>query len=408
MTAAQASKTVQRCALRARPKSVLIVTTVPATVNTFLTPYIEHFHRLSWRVEVATGPGELSERVLNAVRAVHEIPWTRSPTDLIQVAQSLRAIRRVATGGQYDIVHVHTPIAAGVTRMALATVGRDRRPAVVYTAHGFHFMPGQPWRRRIAPELVEWAAGKFTDRLVVINEADRQSATRLGLVKPDSLISMPGIGLDLEWYDPTPEMLTRSQAVRADMGLADDAVLLTMIAELFPRKGPQDALAALARMDDPRVHLAFAGTGPYRDDLVSMAHDFELIERVHFLSHVADVRPLILASRATTLPSYREGLSRSVLESLALCVPVIGSNIRGIADSVGHDGGILVPPGDVDALSAAFAAIVASTPYTHEERTALRTRLAQYSIESLIRRHEQLYDGLRATPRSHRTRALRM
>ena len=192
---------------------------------------------------------------------------------------------------------------------------------------------------------------------------------------------MPGIGLDLDWYDPTPEMLTRSQAVRADMGLADDAVLLTMIAELFPRKGPQDALAALARMDDPRVHLAFAGTGPYRDDLVSMAHDFELIERVHFLSHVADVRPLILASRATTLPSYREGLSRSVLAErftdmvgqppmqylalwrmqLASRLLVEGGHVAEVAGAVGYE--------SEAAFSRAFKKLVGQAPATWRRRT---------------------------------------
>jgi glycosyltransferase involved in cell wall biosynthesis len=264
-------------------KRILVVTTVPATMNTFLTPYVEHFHRSGWQVEVATGPGELSERVRRAADVAHEIPWTRNPAALTQVARALRAIRRVIADGRYDIVHVHTPIAAGITRSAVATIRRRRRPAVVYTAHGFHFMPGYSWRRRIAPEVVEWVAGRVTDRLVVINEADRQSATRLGLVKPGCLVSMPGIGLDLGWYEATPELHARAQTVRVDLALADDAVLFTMIAELFPRKGPQDALAAIADMHEPRVHLAFAGTGPYGEELKVMARDLGIGDRVHLL-----------------------------------------------------------------------------------------------------------------------------
>jgi glycosyltransferase involved in cell wall biosynthesis len=381
--------------------SLLVVTTVPMTVDGFLVPYLEHFSGTGWRVGVATGAGELSARTLAAVDTVHVVAWTRSPWNVLRVLGAVRHVRHSALSGNYDLVHVHTPIAAAVTRAAMATVGRRRRPAVVYTAHGFHFMPGQPRLRRWPAQLVEWIAGRWTDRLIVINDTDYRSAQRLRLVRTGRLTQFPGIGLDLDWYRATPELVERAAAVRGDLALEAEDVLIAMIGELLARKGPQDAINALARLGRSDVHLAIAGTGPYQSALQRQVTELKLAGQVHFLAHVPDVRPLVLASRATTLPSYREGLSRAVLESLALGVPVVGSDIRGIADSVLPDGGILVPPGDVAALAAAFGMIADAPPVHDARRAAIAARLERYSVTSLIADHVALYREVLAE-REHR------
>ena len=370
--------------------SILIVTTVPATMNGFLLPYIEHLGDCGWQVDLATGPGSVAARA----RAVHEVPWTRSPKDVLQLLRSARVMRSILVEGRFDIVHVHTPIAAAITRGSVATMRRSSRPSVVYTAHGFHFMPGQSLRRRLPPQIAERMAGRYTNRLVVINETDRASAQRLRLVQSRTIVQMPGIGVDLDWYNETPELLAASWAIRDQLAMKRGDVLITMIGELFERKGPQDAVEALALASHENVHLAIAGTGPTREALELQIQTLGLSDRVHLMGQMPDVRPLLLASRATTLPSYREGLSRAVLESLALGIPVLGSDIRGIADSVPPDGGLLFAPGDVVAIAKAFDAIAEAPFFDEAGRLRLRRRLEQYSITSLIDRHDALYEDL--------------
>jgi glycosyltransferase involved in cell wall biosynthesis len=377
------------------PASLLIVTTIPETIDGFLVPYVEHFRREGWNVGLAAGHGVLSERTRAAANTVHLVPWTRNPKQLVKVVRSARLFRKIVADGGYDIVHVHTPVAASVARGSLAVSRRSHRPAIVYTAHGFHFTPDQPWFRRLPSQVVEWLAGRVTDRLVVINEADYLSAKRLRLVSPGHLVHMPGIGLDLGWYDRTPELLERAAGVRTELGLGADQPLFTMIAEMIPRKAHAEALDALAAMTHTHAHLALAGDGPLLATIEQQIRDRGLSSRVHLLSRVADVRALIVASQATVLPSYREGLSRAVMESLALGVPVVGADIRGIADAVRPDGGVLVAPGDVAALAAALDTVASEPTLDAEARQAIRARLASYSIDSLIASHEALYDDVR-------------
>jgi glycosyltransferase involved in cell wall biosynthesis len=142
--------------------------------------------------------------------------------------------------------------------------------------------------------------------------------------------------------------------------------------------------------------LAFAGSGPVRDAIEQEAARLGVTDRLVMTGSLKDVRPLVLASRATVLASWREGLSRSVLESLALGVPVIGSRIRGIADTVGWPGaGVLVDPGDVDGFSAAMRE-VQGFPAPKELRAALEPHLREYGVEPLLARHAELYEELAA------------
>ena len=119
---------------------------------------------------------------------------------------------------------------------------------------------------------------------------------------------------------------------------------------------------------------------------------------------MGDVRPLIAASVATLLPSFREGLSRAVLESLAMGVPVLGSRVRGIAELVEPGGGVLVDPNDAGALAAAIEK-TADDPAACFDGPAVRARLEPYGIEHLLSAHDDLYNELLAQRRSERNPA---
>jgi glycosyltransferase involved in cell wall biosynthesis len=383
------------CPMASRTSHLLMVTTVSDTLWAFLLPYAAHYRQQGWRVDAATSLSERDrdERRLDAhFDSVHDIPWSRRPTDLRGGVGAGRRLRAILEGGGYDLVHTHTPIASFLTRLTCGTIPAPRRPRVVYTAHGFHFHPGGRATTNGAYALAEKAAGRWCDRLVVINEDDLHAARWLQLAAGQVTL-FPGIGVDLDRYRPTPELRAEARAFRSGLGLEDDAVVFTMVAELIHRKNHRAALVALARAGDRRHHLVLAGDGPLGAELAAEAHRLGIGDRVHLTGLLDDVRPAILASAATVLPSRQEGLPRSVLESLALGVPVIGSDIRGIAELVGDDGGILVGVEDIDGLAAAFAAMARD-----DRRPGLPPsvdeRLARYSQRHLLELHDRLYHEL--------------
>ena len=120
---------------------------------------------------------------------------------------ALATARRLLRAGRYDVVHTHTPVASLVVRLAVPCLPSRSRPTVVYTAHGFHF--GASEREGPAEWLFsrfERLAGRWTDRLIVINADDLATARRLRLVAPERLCLLPGIGVDLDWYRPTAQV----------------------------------------------------------------------------------------------------------------------------------------------------------------------------------------------------------
>jgi len=387
------------------PPSMLIVATVPATVTSFLLPYADHLRRQGWRVDAATSEASETGELSGHVDRLWFVPWSRRSIDPRNLTTALAAARRLLRAGRYDVVHTHTPVASLIVRLAVRSLPRRARPTVVYTAHGFHFGASEhdgPAEWLFA--RFERLGGRWTDRLIVINADDLATARRLRLVAPERLCLLPGIGVDLDWYRPSAQVRSEAQARRAALGLADDDTLLATLASFDPGKNHRTALRALAELDRADLHLAFAGKGPLERSLRAQAERLGVAGRVHFLGNVGDVRPLIAASAATLLPSFREGLSRAVLESLAMGVPVLGSRVRGIAELVEPGGGVLVDPTDAGALAAAIDK-TADDPAACFDGPTVRARLEPYRIEHLLSAHDDLYNTLLAQRRSERNPA---
>lgn len=367
--------------------SLLMIATVPDTLRGFLLPFAEHFRRRGFRVDaMAAGVSGCRDSVA-AFDRVWEVAWSRNPLDLRNLAVA-RRVRDVAT--RYDLVHVHTPVASFVTRLALRGRPRTERPRVIYTAHGFHFYRGGPRLRGLAFRLLEQLAGRWTDYLVVINREDEQAARRM--LSAERVRFMPGIGVDLDRYAPAAVSESDVSRVQRELALGPAGRLFLMIAEFIPRKRHRDVLAAFARLARPDARLAFAGTGPLVDDMKRRAAELGIADRVHFLGVRRDIPALVRASVAVLLPSEQEGLPRSAMESMSLGVPVVGSRIRGTADLLEGGGGVLVPVGDLAALTDALARILDHPEEAREMGRRGRERVASYDLGTIIALHDALYE----------------
>src|SRR5438309_12023748 len=96
-------------------KKMLIATTVSATLEAFLLPFARHYREQGWTVDaLATGAGQ-SEKCRAAFNSVWDAKWSRTPLDIAGNMESAKGIRRLVDSENYDLVHVHTPVASFVT-----------------------------------------------------------------------------------------------------------------------------------------------------------------------------------------------------------------------------------------------------------------------------------------------------
>lgn len=376
--------------------SLLIVATISATIRGFLTPYAAHFRQMGWRVDAAASGATVDPGLEGFFDQLHDLPLSRSIFDVGGMLRTMQGLSRILETG-YDIVHVHTPIASSVTRAAIRRIPAATRPAAVYTAHGLPFYPRGGLARNALFVAAERLAGRWTDRLVVINDEDHAAVLKHRIVPPRRLVLMPGIGLDPRWYSRSSVPAEEIAAARSRLAIDPGTPVFTVVGELTRRKRPYDAVAALGRMRHRDCHMVLLGDGPERPRVEAAIRESGVGDRVHIVGVVADVRPFVAGSTALVLTSRMEGLPRCVMEALSLEVAVVTTDARGSPDLVEPDAGIVVPVGDVAALARAMDQIVDDPEAARAMGVQGRARMIErYSLGTLIAQHEALYRDLLA------------
>ena len=377
-------------------RKLLIVTSVPLMLRGFLLPFAEHFKDLGWQVDaMVKADNSTAYKDCEAVfDKIWNVAWSRSPFDPRNFLSAPKMIRAALEAEPYDIVHVHSPIAAFVTRFALRGLRKSKRPKVIYTAHGFHFHREGGRVKNFVFEILERTAGPWTDKLVVINREDEASAKRLKLVPERDLLYMPGIGVDVEKYAARGITTDQLVEVRSELNLAERDRLILMIAEFNPGKRHADALDALALLEERDVVLAFAGVGPLEEEVKVKAEELGVTDRIRMLGYRRDIPVLLKASDALLLPSEREGLPRSVLEAMCAGTPVISTEIRGVEDLLSDDCGLMTPVGDAPAIAKAMRWIADNSEAAKEMAGRGQEKMKLFSLENVIALHEDLYEDV--------------
>jgi glycosyltransferase involved in cell wall biosynthesis len=367
---------------------LLVVTTVPITIRSFLLPFIKHFRSLGWQVDgMAQGISADQDCVANCDR-IYDIQWSRNVFDPRNLLAGVLRVKEVVAAQKYDLVHVHTPIAAFVTRYALKDVKKTK---VIYTAHGFHFYRGGSAVKNAIFLSLEKLAGQWTDYLITINQEDAAAAKKYNFLPTERIYYTRGIGVDTEYYASgkvSPENLAK---VRQELSLSEDDTLLLAIAEFTPRKRHKDLLQALAKVANPQVHLALAGEGPLRPEIEALAQELGIKHQVHFLGYRNDIPALIQAANAVLLVSQQEGLPRSIMEAMCLNTPTIGSNIRGTKDLLENGCGLLVELGNTDALAQAMIQVVKDPDSLAVMASKAQAKMASYDLEAIIQQYADIY-----------------
>ena len=192
----------------------------------FLLPLMTELREAGHDVVGVCADGALVGPVRDAGFRVETAPLTRS-FNPFQAAKAVVALHQLFRSEGFDLVHLHTPTAAFVGRIAARLA---RVPRIVYTAHGFYFHEHMPWPKRWLIIAMEWLAGRFTDTLFTQSEEDAAAARRLGLCRTGDVLAI-GNGSDPQRFHPANDQETRRQ-VRADLGIDDARPVIIMIGRL--------------------------------------------------------------------------------------------------------------------------------------------------------------------------------
>jgi len=277
----------------------------------------------------------------------------RNPFAIKEVYRAYKNACKELQKGGYQAIHCNTPIGGFVGRLAGKKCGI---PKVIYTAHGFHFYKGAPKKNWLVYYPVEKWLARYTDALITINNEDFELAkTKLKLRKNGKVYYVPGVGIDTTQYNPSVK--TREEK-RIELGIPRDAFLVISAGELNANKNNGVIISAMEKLQNKNVHYILCGAGEKQAALQTQADKAGLHDNVHFLGYRNDVKELYQAADCFVMPSFREGLSRSIMEAMASGLPCVVSKIRGNTDLVVENkGGFLCKPADSDGFAAAIESL---------------------------------------------------
>jgi len=314
--------------------------------------------------------------------ATHALRFGSSPGRMLTAALRLAGlIRREG----YDIIHAHGYSAAGAVAIACRIAGNE---GLVCTLH--NFMTGataQPvtgWRAR-------WLLGLIARRAQrLITVSDSLHAQFDGILAAKSKLLTIHNGIDLTAFahgDPA--------TARRELDLPQDCAVVGMVGRLAAQKGPLEFVRAAAMVGGrlPEVRFALIGDGPLRADVERLARELGMSDRLTLAGYRADAPALTQAFDIAVVASLSEGSSLTAMEAMAWGRPVAATAVGGVREVVADaETGVLVSPGDPQALGEAIGSLLADARRAREMGKAGRRRVErEFSLARMIERTEEVY-----------------
>ncbi|MBQ7317005.1 MAG: glycosyltransferase family 4 protein [Clostridia bacterium] len=364
---------------------ILYVTTIGITMGffkSFIKGLIEEGHTVEIACNDADAPVPAFYSELGC--RVHRLSCSRSPFAKGNL-MAVKEIRRLVKANGYDIVHCHTPIAAACTRLACRKLRKKQGVKVFYTAHGFHFYKGAPLKNWMVYYPVEKLCARYTDKLITINSEDFALAQKK--MKAKEVVYVPGVGVDLTRFR---SLTVDKVAKRRELGIPESATLLLSVGEVNQNKNHQVIVRAMAQLQRDDLHYMIAGVGHKQDALKQQATALGIGDKLHLLGYRNDVADLLSVADCFVFPSYREGLSVSLMEAMSCGLPCVVSRIRGNTDLIDDKGGALFNPHKPEECVDALRAVLDGDSAIMRDHN--KQKIQFFSLESVLGMMYALYE----------------
>ncbi|MDU2197979.1 MAG: glycosyltransferase, partial [Peptostreptococcaceae bacterium] len=262
----------------------------------------------------------------------------------------------------------------------------------IYTVHGFHFYKGAPKLNNIIYKNVEKYLAKLTTSIITITKEDYESALEFKKVNRElSVFYVPGVGINTNEIIGTKP--NRNKLCQ-ELGVNNESFLIISAGELNKNKNQKIIIEAISDIEKNKdIHYIICGIGPMENELRKLAFEKGIDKNIHFLGYRKDIVELMKSSDVFVMPSYREGLSRSMMEAMAAGLPCIASKIRGNVDLIENgQGGYLCDSNDVDSFSKAIKILSDDVKLRKSMSKYNLDRIKDYDVENIITEIDKIYN----------------
>lgn len=325
---------------------------------------------------VAAEGSALGERAAGSGVPVHSVS-----RGLLRIPAA-RAIRRLVSGREFDLVHANEAHAVSAAWLAGA---HKHVPLLISRRVGYPIGSS-----RIARARYEVAACIIANSKWVAEQAVNSGA-------PRNKLAVVYEGVEI------PARLSEEQRrrARARWGIAVGTPLLGCVGVLLPDKGQEWLIRALAelRKEIPGARLLLAGDGPCRPRLEALAKELGIAEAVLFPGFVKEIETVYAALDVFLLPSFFEALNNSLLAAMAYEIPSIAFNRGALGEIIEHGkSGLLVSGSDVAEICGAIKNMLRDPEFAKKSGQQGRARVEEnYTAQRMVNGIIQIYDSVLAS-----------
>ena len=304
-----------------------------AQMNTLIS--CRDISRMGYPSAVLTGPEISPEGTFSDLSEKYGIPVYEAShlirkLSLYHDVRAYLEIKRIIEKHQFSIVHTHGSKAKFLGRLAAS--GARVPVKIVQTVHGWSFFDTMPLLKKAFYAVLERVGYSLADSNIVVSPHDIRKGVNWGIGKPEDY-QLIRSGVE---FDSFLKKRGMKKEAREMLGIPVDAPVVGTVIRLAPQKHPE-AIVDVAKQvvkSFPEVRFVIVGDGPLSDYLRSYVEEMNLQENFLLLGSRKDVAEILPAFDVFLLTSRSEGLPRAMLEALAVRIPVVATDVGGIAELV--------------------------------------------------------------------------
>lgn len=343
-------------------KKICIVTTMWSSINNWIKPFLNDYHKNGIDVTVVCNMDEEYEALLNKEFPfvhTHSIPFPRGMSVFGSV-KSIFALKKFFASNKFDMVQYSTPNASFYTSIAAKS---KKVPVRLYCQWGMVYVTRTGLKRKVF---------KWMERTICRNSTNIQpdSFGNLEFCRKEGLYDEKkscviwngsAKGIDLTAYDDTKKDEYAAE-IKGKYGIADNDIVIGSVSRLGREKGCHELFEAFRsiKTDFPNAKLLFVGPLEKEETIEpDILTYFKECEDIIKTGRVSNVEKYISAMDVFALPSYREGFGLSVVEASAMRVPVVVTKYPGPSGAM-QDGvtGLAVDVKDAKGLENAIRTLL--------------------------------------------------
>lgn len=380
--------------MNSKPK-ILQLSAIDVTLYKFVVPLMKELKKEGFEVICAAKDLGYLDKIRKDGFKTYNIPMTRSLNPLA-VLNSIYEVYKLLKKENVDIIHVHTPIASFVGRLAATFAGVKIK---VYTAHGFRI------DNKLFYIIEKIMAKYFTDYIFTVNYEDMKMAVDKGFISQNKILNLNSVGIDIEKFNPNKISEEEKIRLRKSLNINEEDNVIGYVGRIVKIKGVLDLLNSYIEVRK-KIKCKLLLVGPWQnlserksnqiiDEVKKIIKENKIEKDVIMTGSREDIPQLLSIMDVFVLPSYWEGMPVSLMEAMAMERPVIATNIRGTREEVDDMSGILFEPKDTKALAKHLVNLLTNKEKAKQLGKNARKRVVEnFNQEKIILKQLRVFKEL--------------